>query len=98
MEGHAWNRVMIRDYLCAECHSGLTELWRDGDYRIVCSHDQSHAGRIRKSTVDMLRARSTLEGIEIRMAYPEFVPSREFSMDTAIEELYGPQRSARRES
>ena len=96
MQGYIWNGALVRDYLCSECHSGLKEVYLDGDYRVVCSHDRSHQGRVRKSTVEMLRARSTVEGIEVRMAYPELDPAPEFSVDRAMEELCGPQRPARR--
>lgn len=98
MMDYIFNRALVRDYLCAECHSGLKEVCVDGDYRVVCGFDRSHEGRVRKSTVEMLRARSTLEGIEVRMAYPELEPVSELSVATAMEELYGPQPSGRRKS
>jgi len=99
--GDIFNRVLVRDYLCSECHSGLIEVYLDGDYRVVCSHDRSDQGRVRKSTVEMLRSRSTVEGVEVRMAYPELEPVSGLSVDRAMEELYGvrsnsPQRPARR--
>jgi len=95
MHNGLFNHALVRDYLCSQCHNGLIELHLNGASRIVCSRDHDHLGKVRKSTVEMLRSRSATEGIEVRMAYPELEPASELSVDRAMEELYGP---ARRES
>ena len=48
----------------------------DDGWKVVCSEDRSHEGRIRKSTVEMRQQQSRLEGMEVAMAYPELVPPR----------------------
>lgn len=78
------NRQLIRDYVCAQCESGLIEICDvDDDWRVVCSKDKGHVGRIRMSTVAIRKAQSAHEGVEIRIAFPDLVEQRSVIDDLA---------------
>jgi len=71
------NRALCRNYVCAQCYSGLIEIHDDEqEWIVVCSEDKSHDGRIRRETVQRRRDQELAEGTEVALAYPELAPPR----------------------
>ena len=72
--GRLFNAKLIRTHVCAQCGSALTQVWDESvecRLRVVCFQDHDHEGCVSKTSVDMKKSQSLLEGMELRRAYPE---------------------------
>jgi len=72
--GRLRNAKIKRLYLCAQCHSPLTEVWDESvecHLRVVCCRDHAHEGFVTKATVERREQQSRAEGQELRRIFPE---------------------------
>jgi hypothetical protein len=75
--------TLIRDYLCAQCESALVERCIDGDWIVLCAREAAHEGKVTKFWVDQQQKQSIMEGVEMRVAFPDLVEQRSVSSDMA---------------
>lgn len=71
--GRLLNAKIKHDYLCAQCHSILTEIWDDSiecRLRVVCSKNHDHEGHISKARAESRRQRELVEGQELYRVFP----------------------------
>ena len=69
-----FHQALLRNYVCAQCHSPLTERYVNGRWIVVCSHDPSHGGLHRQTTVILQERQALLEGIELSYRFPMLAP------------------------
>ena len=72
--GRLLNAKIKRDYLCAQCHGILTEVWDEREecrLRVVCSRNHDHEGRISKAKAERREQRERTEGQELHKIFPE---------------------------
>ena len=90
-----FNRRLVDYYLCAQCGSKLREMYDEsvpGKWRVVCPRDHAHEGHVTELSVELARKAATMEGLEVRLAYPELFGADDEPKKSAQEltdELFG---------
>ena len=83
MSDYIFRRALVRDYLCAQCESALVERSLDNEWIVGCAHEPTHEGKVTKFWVDQRQKQSVLEGVEMRVAFPDLVEQRSVASDMA---------------
>lgn len=88
--GRLRNFKRKRHYVCAQCHSLLTEIWDSSvecRLRVVCSKSHDHVGFTSKAKVERRRQRELIEGQELYKAFPELSGYREPTQEEIAKDM-----------